>query len=224
MVYMDTKKQEENILSRKVNSFHTLIYFYIKRTFDIAFSTLGIVVLFIPFLIIALIIKWDDPHGTIIFKQERVGRNGVPFLMYKFRSMYNDAEEKLEDLLQHNEIEGAMFKMQNDPRITPIGKVLRKFSIDELPQLFNVLRGEMSLVGPRPALPREVQLYNTYDKQRLLTTPGITGLWQVSGRNSVSFERMVELDIYYIKNISLYNDFVILLKTVKVVITASDAY
>lgn len=199
-------------------------YFYIKRYFDILFSIIAIILLIIPLFLVAILIKLVDPNASIFFKQERIGKNGAVFFMYKFRSMHSDAEERLEELLQHNEIEGAMFKMKNDPRVTPIGKIIRKYSIDEFPQLINVVRGEMSLVGPRPPLPREVLEYTPYDKQRLLITPGITGLWQISGRNSLSFQEMVRLDLEYIKKKSLLLDIIILIKTITVILKSSDAY
>lgn len=144
--------------------------------------------------------------------------------MYKFRSMCVNAEEQLEELLKYNEVEGAMFKMKEDPRITKVGGFIRKTSIDELPQLLNVLIGEMSLVGPRPPLVRELRDYTPYDKQRLLIKPGCTGLWQVSGRNEVGFEEMVELDLSYIKNISLKNDIEIIAKTFGVMFKPNGAY
>ncbi|WP_460291255.1 sugar transferase [Bacillus cereus] len=151
-----------------------------KRLIDIFGSLCGLIFLSPIFLIVALFIKLEDPKGPVFFKQIRVGKDEKEFGMYKFRSMVVDAEEQLNDLLQLNEVSGAMFKMKEDPRITKIGKFIRKTSIDELPQLLNVLKGEMSLVGPRPPLPREVKEYTLYDKQRLLVTPGCTGLWQVT--------------------------------------------
>lgn len=199
-------------------------YFYVKRFFDVIFAVLGIILLIIPFLIVAIIIKLDDFEGNVYFKQERVGKNGELFYIYKFRSMYSDAESRLEQLLIHNEIDGAMFKMQNDPRITPIGKFIRKYSIDELPQIINVLKGDMSFIGPRPPLPREVIEYTTTDKKRLAVCPGITGLWQVSGRNSLSFHEMVQLDLHYIDTLSFSNDFKIAIKTPSVIIKSSHAY
>lgn len=144
--------------------------------------------------------------------------------MYKFRSMVSNAEELLEGLLKRNEISGAMFKMKKDPRITKVGKFIRKTSIDELPQLWNVIRGDMSLVGPRPPLPREVNEYTSYDKLRLKATPGCTGLWQISGRNELSFSEMVELDLRYINERSMLFDLKIILKTVKVLLGSKDAY
>jgi lipopolysaccharide/colanic/teichoic acid biosynthesis glycosyltransferase len=144
--------------------------------------------------------------------------------MFKFRSMVSDAEEKLKEILKYNETSGAMFKMKNDPRVTKVGRFIRKTSIDELPQLFNVLKGDMSLVGPRPPLPREVEEYTEYDKQRLLVTPGCTGLWQVSGRSNIGFNDMVELDLKYIHNRSLFMDIKIILKTFLVLFGSKDAY
>lgn len=199
-------------------------YLVMKRTIDIIGSFLGLVVLSILFVFIAALIKLEDPKGKVFFKQIRVGKDGKEFYMYKFRSMASDAEERLKELLALNEVSGAMFKMKEDPRVTKVGKFIRRTSIDELPQLINVLKGEMSLVGPRPPLPREVEEYTNYDKQRLLVTPGCTGLWQVSGRSNIGFEEMVELDLQYIKNQSIYIDVIIILKTVKVLFGTKDAY
>lgn len=199
-------------------------YLFIKRIIDIIGASFGLILLSLLFIIIAIIIKCEDPKGSIFFKQVRVGKNGKEFGMYKFRSMVSNAEELLQDLLEQNEVEGAMFKMKKDPRITKIGKIIRKTSIDEFPQLWNVLRGEMSLVGPRPPLPREVADYTVYDKQRLLVTPGCTGLWQVSGRSNLGFDQMVELDLTYIKNRTIFYDLKLILKTVKVLIGSKDAY
>lgn len=189
------------------------IYVGTKRVIDTLGAFLGLIILIPIMLIVAILIKLEDPNGPIFFSQTRVGKNGEIFKMYKFRSMVSNAELKLEELLKYNEISGAMFKMKNDPRITNVGKFIRRTSIDELPQLFNVLKGEMSLVGPRPPLPREVELYTDYDKQRLMVIPGCTGLWQVSGRNDLSFEQMVELDLQYIMNRNLKMDLIIIIKT-----------
>lgn len=166
----------------------------------------------------------DDPDGGVFYSQVRIGKDGRKFRMFKFRSMITNADQKLKDLLQYNEIDGAMFKMKEDPRITKVGKFIRKHSLDELPQLLNVLAGDMSLVGPRPPLPREVKQYGVYDIQRLLVVPGCTGLWQVSGRNNVGFHTMVELDLQYISEANLWVDFVILLKTFRIIISPNDAY
>ncbi|WP_088042776.1 sugar transferase [Bacillus sp. EAC] len=201
-------------------------FFYVisKRLLDIVGSLVGLILLLPIFIIVAILIKIEDPKGPIFFSQVRVGKNNKEFKMYKFRSMVTDAEEKLQQLLKYNEVSGAMFKMKDDPRITNIGKFIRKTSIDELPQLMNVLIGNMSLVGPRPPLPREVSEYTNYDMQRLLVTPGCTGLWQVSARNSVGFEEMVELDLEYIQNRTIIYDATIIFKTIKVLFGSKNAF
>ncbi|MGI8385435.1 sugar transferase [Robertmurraya sp. P23] len=190
-----------------------------KRLIDFLFSSFGIL-LFLPlFLLIGLLIKLEDPKGPVLFKQVRVGKNGEEFYMYKFRSMVTDAEKQLENLLKYNEVNGLMFKMKDDPRVTKVGKFLRKTSLDEFPQLFNVLKGQMSLVGPRPALPREVKEYNSYHKQRLLVVPGCTGLWQVTARNTVGFEEMVNLDIEYIQKRTVFYDLKLIFSTFNVLLS-----
>ncbi|OJG14490.1 hypothetical protein RU96_GL000820 [Enterococcus canintestini] len=175
-------------------------------------------------LFVSYKIRQEEPGSPVFFSQERVGLNGKKFKMYKFRSMCVDAEEKLAELLDKNEIEGAMFKMKDDPRVTKIGKIIRSKSIDEIPQLWNVLKGDMSLIGPRPPLIREVAEYTSYDMQRLFVKPGCSGLWQVSGRNDVGFSEMVELDLEYIQSQSLMNDFKIIFKTIWIVIKPNGAY
>jgi exopolysaccharide biosynthesis polyprenyl glycosylphosphotransferase len=199
-------------------------YLIAKRIMDICGALIGLICLSWLFLIVAILIKLEDPKGPVFFKQVRVGKDGKEFYMYKFRSMVTNAEELLESLLHLNETTGAMFKMKNDPRVTKVGRFIRKTSIDELPQLWNVLKGEMSLVGPRPPLPREVAQYTEYDKQRLLVTPGCTGLWQVSGRSSLGFKEMVELDLKYIRERSLLYDIKIIFKTIKIMIKPNGAY
>lgn len=199
-------------------------YLSAKRLLDIMGSLVGIILLSVVFILVSILIKVEDPKGKVFFSQDRVGKDGRIFRMYKFRSMVSNAEEKLQQLLEHNEVSGAMFKMKEDPRVTKIGSLLRKTSIDELPQLFNVLKGEMSLVGPRPPLTREVEEYTAYDLQRLLVTPGCTGLWQVSGRSNLNFTQMVELDIKYIEQRTLFLDIKIILKTVLVLFGSKDAY
>jgi exopolysaccharide biosynthesis polyprenyl glycosylphosphotransferase len=199
-------------------------YLIAKRIMDICGALVGLICLSWLFLIVALLIKLEDPKGPVFFKQIRVGKDGKEFYMYKFRSMVTNAEELLESLIHLNETTGAMFKMKNDPRVTKVGKFIRKTSIDELPQLWNVLKGDMSLVGPRPPLPREVAQYTEYDKQRLLVTPGCTGLWQISGRSNVGFKEMVELDLQYIRNRSILFDLKIILKTVLVLFGSKDAF
>lgn len=202
----------------------TKFYPIVKRGMDILGASVGILVLIPLFMLLILIIKISDPGAPVFFKQQRVGKNGRRFMMYKFRTMIPNAEAKLAELLQFNEVEGAMFKMKHDPRITNLGRFLRKTSIDELPQLVNVLKGDMSLVGPRPPLEREVAEYSVRDLRRLSITPGCTGLWQVSGRNDVSFEEMVNLDLEYIKKISFLLDIQILLRTVRVIFVPNSAY
>jgi len=199
-------------------------YFMVKRLMDIIGAICGLLIFALLFCLIAIIIKLESPKESVFFKQIRVGKDGKEFCMYKLRSMCSNAEEKLGGLLKYNEVEGPMFKMKDDPRVTRIGRFIRKHSIDEFPQLLNVLKGDMSLVGPRPPLPREVARYTAYDKQRLTVVPGCTGLWQVSGRNNLSFDQMVEFDINYIENVSFINDVKILCKTVGVVFRADDVY
>lgn len=200
------------------------LYLMIKRGFDLIAASAGMIMLAPIFLLVALCIKLESPKGSVFFYQTRVGRNEQVFKMFKFRSMVANAEELLEGLLSQNEIEGAMFKMKEDPRITKVGKFIRKTSIDELPQLWNVIKGDMSLVGPRPALPREVQDYSSYDKLRLKVMPGCTGLWQVSGRNELSFQEMVELDLKYIEERGFLFDLKLVLLTVKVMFGSKNAY
>ncbi|MGN7411366.1 sugar transferase [Paenibacillus sp. SAF-068] len=200
------------------------VYLFMKRMLDLLGSFIGLIILCPLFAVIGLLIKIEAPKGSVFFRQVRVGQNGKEFYMYKFRSMVANAEDLLEQLIDQNEVNGNMFKMKNDPRITRIGKFIRKTSLDELPQLWNVFRGEMSLVGPRPALPREVKNYSSYDRQRLQMIPGCTGLWQVSGRNSVGFEEMVELDLTYARERSMMVDIKIIFRTFKVLVGSKDAF
>ncbi|PAF18682.1 sugar transferase [Terribacillus saccharophilus] len=199
-------------------------YIITKRFMDILLSLIGIFLLLPLFIIIGILIKVEDRKGSVIFKQERVGKNGEIFHIYKFRSMVSNAEEMLIDLLDKNEASGPLFKIKEDPRITKIGKLLRKTSIDELPQLINVLKGEMSLVGPRPALPREVNEYSMYENQRLSVLPGLTCFWQVEGRSNLGFKEQVELDIKYIQLRSFKTDIILIIKTVFVLFGSKDAY
>jgi len=208
-----SKKNKDYIGDKK-------IYSVIARARDVVCSLFAIIVLLPLMFCVALIIYIDDPKGSPIFVQERCGRNGKKFRLYKFRSMCVNAEDYLEDLLEDNEADGPAFKIENDPRITRIGKFIRKTSIDELPQLINILKGDMSIVGPRPALPREVEQYNEYYRQRLNVIPGLTCYWQIcENRNDVSFDEWVELDIQYIQERNFMNDMKIILKTVKAVFT-----
>ncbi len=195
-----------------------LCYGLVKRAFDIVCSFLGLTVLLVPFLILMLVIYIDSPGASPIFSQKRVGKNGKIFKFYKFRSMVPNADAMLDDLLNKNEMEGPAFKMKDDPRITRVGRIIRKTSLDELPQLWNILIGSMSLVGPRPPLPREVEQYTEYQRQRLSVIPGLTCYWQIQPkRNTLSFDEWMQLDIQYIRDRSIKTDIVILLKTVRAV-------
>ena len=194
-----------------------------RRALDFALSLVALLLLLFPFAIVALLVRFDSP-GPVLFIQRRVGKDGREFFVYKFRSMYMDAEQRLEILLGANERTGPVFKMRQDPRVTRVGRLLRKSSFDELPQLLNILRGEMSLVGPRPALPREVALYSPEHCLRLTVTPGLTGLWQVSGRANLTFEQAMDLDLEYIRRQSFALNVVLIARTVPAVLTAHGAY
>ena len=206
--------EREILNSSHLDSQDSKVYFVIKRVIDIVLAAIGLLVFSPIMLIVVIAIKLEDFKGPVLFSQERVGKLGEIFKIYKFRSMYVDAEQRLQELQHLNEQTGPVFKIKDDPRITKVGKFIRKTSLDELPQLVNVLRGEMSIVGPRPALPREVKQYNAYQKQRLLVKPGITCIWQVSGRNNIGFDEWVELDLEYIKNQSLGLDIKLILQTI----------
>lgn len=195
----------------------------LKRVLDLTVAIGALIIVAPVMLFTAILIKLDSP-GPILFRQTRVGKWGKHFPCYKFRSMYIDAEQRLQELLTLNEADGPVFKMKNDPRVTRVGRVIRKLSIDELPQLFNVVKGEMSLVGPRPALPREVSQYEYEQIGRLQAVPGITGLQQVSGRSNVDFKRWIELDLQYIAEQSLWKDIEILVKTIPAVLASRGAY
>lgn len=194
-----------------------------KRLFDVAVSALLLVVTLPVMAVVTILIKLDD-GGPVLFRQDRVGIEGARFQMFKFRSMVVDAEAHLDSLRQSNDGNGLLFKMKEDPRVTSIGRLLRKFSLDELPQLFNVFTGSMSLVGPRPPLPSEVEAYEQDVRRRLLVKPGLTGLWQVSGRSNLSWQDSVRLDLYYVENWSLAGDLLILIKTFRAVFQSSGAY
>jgi exopolysaccharide biosynthesis polyprenyl glycosylphosphotransferase len=194
-----------------------------KRLFDVLAATCLVILAGPMMIVIALLVRLDS-RGSIIFRQERIGVDGTSFKMLKFRSMVSDAESRLEELKDKNEGEGLLFKMRDDPRITRVGRFLRKYSLDELPQLFNVLNGSMSLVGPRPPLPTEVAEYGHDLRRRLLVKPGLTGLWQVSGRSNLSWEDSVRLDLYYVENWSLAGDLIILLRTFRAVFSSHGAY
>ncbi|WP_411259273.1 sugar transferase [Terribacillus saccharophilus] len=199
-------------------------YLITKRIIDIFLSLIGIILLLPVLLLIAIFIKLEDKKGSIIFRQERVGIHGKPFYMYKFRSMVSNAEELLKDLIEQNEASGPLFKMKEDPRVTKIGRFLRKTSLDELPQLINVIKGEMSLVGPRPALPKEVETYTSFERQRLEVTPGLTCFWQVEGRSNIGFEEQVQLDLKYIEKRSFKTDIFLIIRTIKVLFGSNGAF
>ncbi len=194
-----------------------------KRIFDLTFSLIFLILFSPVFLFIAAAIKMTST-GPVLFRQERCGLNGRRFMFYKFRTMVDRAEEKLGDLLGCNEMGGPVFKMKNDPRMTPVGKFLRRFSLDELPQLWNIFLGQMSFVGPRPPIPREVNKYDNWQRRRLSMKPGLTCLWQISGRNEIkNFEQWMKLDLKYIDNWSLWLDLIIFFKTIPVVLLAKGA-
>lgn len=198
--------------------------YLLKRVFDIVASAILMLLLVPVFLGVALAIRLESP-GPILFKQTRVGRWGRLFTMWKFRSMYIDAEARKAELMAQNEMAGGViFKMKDDPRVTKVGKFIRKTSIDELPQLWNVMTGEMSLVGPRPPVPPEVDQYSLSDRRRLEVIPGITCIWQVSGRSEIPFDQQVELDVQYIESQSFWTDIKILLKTVPALLFGTGAY
>lgn len=201
----------------------SILYSVTKRLIDIVGSLCGIILLSPLFLIVAILIKLEDPKGKVFFAQERNGKYPKTFKMYKFRSMVHNAEDLLKDLMDRNEQTGPVFKINDDPRITKVGKVIRRTSIDELPQLFNVLKGDMSLVGPRPPIPHEVDQYNSYQMQRLAVKPGLTCIWQVSGRNNIGFDEWVEMDIEYIKTRNLWLDIKLIFKTVGVLFGDDNA-
>ena len=206
-------------LEHGTSSRNETAYLVCKRAFDIAASFCALVVLSPVFLIIYLIIYLDDPHGNPIFSQIRIGKNGKAFRFYKFRSMVVNAEDLLAGLQNQNEMRGPAFKMKNDPRVTKVGRFIRKTSLDELPQLWNVLKGDMSLVGPRPPLPNEVEQYTEEQKKRLSVTPGLTCYWQVQpSRNDLDFGEWFELDMKYLRERSMKTDIKIIFQTILVVL------
>lgn len=194
-------------------------YWRWRRIQDVVLSILALSVLWLPMLLMALFIVIDSPGASPIFAQTRIGRDGKPFTLYKFRSMRPHAEKELAELLPYNEMDGPVFKIKNDPRITRVGRFIRRSSIDELPQLFNVLRGDMSIVGPRPGTPREVEQYDDYARQRLIVTPGLSCYWQIQpDRNKLSFEEWMELDVKYIQERSFLTDWKIIFATLNAVL------
>jgi lipopolysaccharide/colanic/teichoic acid biosynthesis glycosyltransferase len=220
----ETPTQKKPILDRKKILKSKKAYWVGRRTQDIILSSLALIVLSPFMLLVALIIYIDDPHGSPIFVQERIGRGGKPFKFYKFRSMVVDAEDRLDELQSLNEKDGPAFKIHDDPRITHVGKFIRKTSIDELPQLVNVLKGDMSICGPRPPLPREVEKYNEYQMQRLYVTPGLTCYWQIQhNRDDLSFDEWLELDLKYLRERSFIVDWKIIFATIGAVLGGNGA-
>ena len=205
------------------NERSNILYEVIKRIIDIVASFIGLILLSPLMLIVSILIKLES-KGEVIFKQKRVGLNGEEFEIYKFRSMVANAEELKEKLAEENEMSGPMFKMKDDPRITKVGKFIRKTSIDELPQLINVVKGEMSLVGPRPSLPKEVAKFEEWMNERLLVKPGLTCYWQVSGRNNIDFEDWMKLDIKYVRERNFWLDIKLILKTILVLFGDENAH
>ena len=199
------------------------VYSFVKRAFDFGASLVGLVCLSPVLLATAVAIKLES-EGPVIFSQDRVGLNGKKFKMYKLRSMVSNAEELKEKLLEQNEMSGPMFKMKDDPRITKVGKFIRKTSIDELPQLINVLKGDMSLVGPRPSLPKEVKQFEPWMYERLQVKPGLTCYWQVSGRNNIDFEDWMKLDVKYVRERSLWGDLKLVFRTFFVLFGDKNAH
>lgn len=215
---LQVENEYENIQIRK-----QLFYSVVKRLFDITFSLLAIIFL-IPMFVLTIIAIKIDSKGPAVYTQYRVGKNGKKFNLYKFRSMCVDADQKLLSIIHLNEKDGPIFKITNDPRVTRVGRFIRKTSIDELPQFLNVLVGNMSIVGPRPPLPTEVEEYSMYHMQRLCVKPGITCYWQVSGRSNLSFDDWVKLDLKYIEDRSLWTDTKIILRTVPAVLSGRGAW
>lgn len=212
-------------MNRTETKFHNYNngYLLIKRLFDIVISLIGLIISSPIILITSVAILIDD-FGPVFYSQTRIGKNGKEFKILKFRSMYINADKEKIGLIEQNEVDGAMFKIQDDPRVTRVGNYIRRHSIDEIPQLINVLIGDMTIVGPRPPLPEEVRQYTEYDLNRLVVKPGCTGLWQVSGRNALDFDEMVKLDLTYINEASMLLDFKICIKTVWIMICPNNAY
>lgn len=200
------------------------VYLFAKRMVDVICAIIGLIILSPLMVIISLLIKVEDKQGSVFFSQPRLGKDSKSFPIYKFRSMVSNAEELKLTLLQENELTGPVFKIKNDPRVTKIGRFMRRTSLDELPQLINVLKGDMSLVGPRPPLPEEVAKYTDYEKQRLKVVPGLTCYWQVSGRSNLDFKEWVDLDLKYIKERNMLIDIKLIFKTILVLFGSKDAY
>ena len=214
-------RRRENM--REVYERKNKIYIVIKRIFDCILSALALIALSPIFLITAICIKAED-GGPVFFSQPRMGKNMKTFTFYKFRSMYVDADKKLKDLLKENEQSGHAFKIENDPRITKVGKFIRKYSIDELPQLLNIIKGDMSIVGPRPILDWQMLECDAYEQQRQIVQPGLTCYWQIQGRSRIPWEEWVELDLDYIQDMSLWTDIKMVLRTIPAIFGGEGAY
>ncbi|MCI5605543.1 MAG: sugar transferase [Clostridia bacterium] len=217
-----TVKKETSSNEKMINYTSKPFYEAVKRIFDICCSVIALIVLSPIFLVTAIAVRSDG--GPVIYSQIRIGKNEKPFRMYKFRSMCVNAESMLDELLPQNDLTGPAFKMKEDPRITNVGKFIRKYSIDELPQLINIIKGDMSIVGPRPPLPREVAQYNDYQRQRLLVTPGLTCFWQTYGRSQLSFDDWMKMDMNYIQRRSFLLDITLIIKTIFAVLFKRGAY
>ena len=217
--YIISSGSQSESAEPEITIYEKPVYLAVKRCFDIVFSLLCIIVFTIPILFVMLLIVIDSPGASPIYTQYRVGKNGRGFKFYKLRSMVPEADHMLDSLLDQNEMEGPAFKISNDPRITRVGRVIRKTCIDELPQLWNILKGDMSFVGPRPPLPREVEQYNDFQRNRLSVVPGLTCYWQIQpNRNSLTFDKWLELDLKYIEERNVKTDLMIIFKTVGAVL------
>lgn len=217
--YIISSGSQSESAEPEITIYEKPVYLAVKRCFDIVFSLLCIIVFTIPILFVMLLIVIDSPGAAPIYTQYRVGKNGRVFKFYKLRSMVPGADQMLDSLLDQNEMEGPAFKISNDPRITRVGRVIRRTCIDELPQLWNILKGDMSFVGPRPPLPREVEQYNDFQRNRLSVVPGLTCYWQIQpNRNSLTFDKWLELDLKYIEERNVKTDLMIIFKTVGAVL------
>ena len=217
--YIISSGSQSESAEPEITIYEKPVYLAVKRCFDIVFSLLCIIVFTIPILFVMLLIVIDSPGASPIYTQYRVGKNGRVFKFYKLRSMVPEADHMLDSLLDQNEMEGPAFKISNDPRITRVGRVIRKTCIDELPQLWNILKGDMSFVGLRPPLPREVEQYNDFQRNRLSVVPGLTCYWQIQpNRNSLTFDKWLELDLKYIEERNVKTDLMIIFKTVGAVL------
>lgn len=217
--YIISSGSQSESAEPEITIYEKPVYLAVKRCFDIVFSLLCIIIFTIPILFVMLLIVIDSPGASPIYTQYRVGKNGRVFKFYKLRSMVPGADQMLDSLLDQNEMEGPAFKISNDPRITRVGRVIRRSCIDELPQLWNILKGDMSFVGPRPPLPREVEQYNDFQRNRLSVVPGLTCYWQIQpNRNSLTFDKWLELDLKYIEERNVKTDLMIIFKTVGAVL------